>query len=142
MSKKFLIVLTALALSFISSFLINISFVNNSDASGVWPILLLLSVIISAIFLGLYFLIDKIASSTLLYTFAMAAVLLVSSVLTDTAYVYVQNHTDWLAINNGSVHLTTLQKWIHSDIFFYAKYMLVLLLHFIARFNAKSHKNV
>lgn len=142
MFKKILILLAALTLSFIGSFLINVNFVIQSEAYSVWPVLLIFALIIGTVFVSLYFLIDKIAPSSLRYTFAMAALLLVFSGLTDIAYVYVQNHTDWLAINNGTTDLTTVQTGVHSPMFFYAKYVIVLLLHLISRLKAKLHKNV
>ena len=46
MFKKILILLAALALSFIGSFLINVNFVTQSEAYSVWPVLLIFALII------------------------------------------------------------------------------------------------
>lgn len=111
---------------------------HNVDAKGWWPVALLLGIVFQGIIACIYIWIDKLNPSSYRYTTCYAMlfilpllILFVSNLVTPI---------DWFAVNNGVKSLTLWQSVTNSDWFSPICTMLILLTHFISRYQSAQRQ--
>ena len=136
--KKFLMVFLPYIVVLTLSLLFEILVRHNVDAKGWWPVALILGTLFQGIIACIYIWIDKLAPSSYRYTACYAMlfilpllILFISDLVTPI---------DWLAVNNGVKSLTLWQSVTNSDWFSPICTMLILLTHFISRYQSAQRQ--
>lgn len=136
--KKFLMVFLPYIIALALSILFEILVRHNVDAKGWWPVALLLGIVFQGIIACIYIWIDKLNPSSYRYTTCYAMLLILPLLILFVSDLVTP--IDWLAVNNGVKSLTLWQSVTNSDWFSPICTMLILLTHFISRYQSAQRQ--
>ena len=102
---------------------------DNSDVRGWWPFMVFFGVLLILVYTGLFFLIEKIRASSLLWIFIYSSFFAGANIGFVILSEYAHFSVDWLAFNEGKIEMSLWQKLLTNDYLIFCLALLFLFTH-------------